>query len=65
MGITPVRALFESLPGGAGDITLLYRAHAPSDVVFVSELDWIAEHRGARLLYVFGGRGQGPAAGIR
>jgi predicted ferric reductase len=59
VGITPIRALFESLPGGAGDITLLYRAHTPADVVFGSELEWIAENRGARLLYVFGARGRG------
>lgn len=59
VGITPIRALFESLPGGVGDITLLYRAHTPSDVVFVSELEWIARNRGARLLYVFGPRGHG------
>ena len=25
-GITPLRALFETLPGGPGDLTLLYRA---------------------------------------
>ena len=59
VGITPIRALFESLPGAAGDLTLIYRAHSPSDVVFAPELSWIAERRGARLLYVFGGRGKG------
>jgi ferredoxin-NADP reductase len=59
VGITPIRALFEALPGAAGDITLIYRAHSPSEVVFAPELAWIAEQRGARLLYVFGGRGRG------
>jgi predicted ferric reductase len=59
VGITPIRALFESLPGAAGAITLIYRAHSPSDLVFGPELSWIAEQRGARLLYVFGGRGRG------
>ncbi|HET6210703.1 MAG TPA: ferric reductase-like transmembrane domain-containing protein, partial [Jatrophihabitans sp.] len=58
VGITPIRALFESLPGAAGDITLIYRAHSQADVVFAPELEWIAQHRGARLLYVFGERGR-------
>lgn len=59
VGITPIRALFESLPSGPGELTLLYRAHGPADVVFGAELEWIAQHRGARLLYVFGARGRG------
>ncbi|GAA4963362.1 hypothetical protein GCM10023238_33540 [Streptomyces heliomycini] len=28
VGITPMRALFETLPGASGDITLLYRANS-------------------------------------
>ena len=57
VGITPIRALFESMPADAGELTLLYRAHSPADVVFGAELEWIAEQRGARLLYAFGPRG--------
>ena len=53
-GITPLRALFESLPGRAGDITLVYRANTPADLVLREELDAIAEQRGARVHYLIG-----------
>jgi ferredoxin-NADP reductase len=59
VGITPIRALFESLPGGPGDLTLVYRASQAGDVVFRNELESIAGQRGARMLYVFGRRGNG------
>jgi predicted ferric reductase len=52
-GITPMRALFETLPG---DLTLIYRATSPSDIVFRDELRQIAGRRGARLLFVTGSR---------
>src|SRR5690606_32286997 len=32
VGISPMRALFETLPGAAGDITLLYRANPTQDL---------------------------------
>ncbi|MET9450254.1 ferredoxin reductase family protein [Streptomyces cinerochromogenes] len=51
VGITPMRALFETLPGGAGDITLLYRANTTQDLALWDELATIAEERGARLMY--------------
>jgi predicted ferric reductase len=56
IGITPLRALFESLPSGYGDITLLYRAGRDVDVAFRHELTAIALHRGARLHIVPGHR---------
>jgi ferredoxin-NADP reductase len=59
VGIAPIRALFESLPGAPGEITLVYRARTPGEVVFREELESIARQRGARLLYLFGRRGQG------
>jgi predicted ferric reductase len=59
VGITPIRALFESLPGRPGELTLIYRAGNAGEVVFRDELEWIAEQRGARLLYLLGRRGQG------
>ena len=34
VGITPIRALFETLPVDRGDLTLLYRASRPEDVIF-------------------------------
>ena len=46
VGITPLRALFETLPGGPGTITLLYRASTPLDLVFRHELDEIAAAAG-------------------
>ncbi|MDH6702467.1 ferredoxin reductase family protein [Streptomyces sp. DSM 41014] len=51
VGITPMRALFETLPGAAGDITLLYRANTTQDLALWDELAVIAEDRGARLMY--------------
>jgi predicted ferric reductase len=51
VGITPMRALFETLPGAAGDLTLLYRANTTQDLALWGELAAIAEQRGARLMY--------------
>ncbi|EGX58532.1 oxidoreductase [Streptomyces zinciresistens K42] len=51
VGITPMRALFETLPGAAGDITLLYRANSTQDLALWGELSAIADERGARLMY--------------
>ncbi|MFJ4471289.1 ferric reductase-like transmembrane domain-containing protein [Streptomyces sp. NPDC089424] len=51
VGITPMRALFETLPGAAGDITLLYRANSTQDLALWDELAKIANERGARLMY--------------
>jgi predicted ferric reductase len=59
-GITPMRALFEALPG---DLTLIYRATSPSDIMFHDELERIASRRGARLWFITGSRaglGQDP-----
>jgi predicted ferric reductase len=54
VGITPLRALFESLPGRPGDIRLLYRAESAEDLVFASELDWIAHQRDTTVHYLLG-----------
>ncbi|MGV9565695.1 ferredoxin reductase family protein [Streptomyces sp. NPDC003480] len=51
VGITPMRALFETLPGAPGDLTLLYRANTTQDLALWDELAQIAEERGARLMY--------------
>jgi ferredoxin-NADP reductase len=55
-GITPLRALFESLPGDPGDVTLVYRASTVDDLVLRTEIDDIAAARGARVHYVVGSR---------
>ena len=54
VGITPIRALLEDMPGEPGDITVVYRAVAPEDVILRDELEGLAERRGAELHYVFG-----------
>ncbi|MFC0597972.1 ferredoxin reductase family protein [Streptomyces palmae] len=51
VGITPLRALFETLPG---EVTLIYRAHRPQDLVLREEIDAIAAARGARVHYTVG-----------
>jgi ferredoxin-NADP reductase len=56
IGITPLRALFESLPGGPGDIRLIYRASRNADIVFREEIAAIAEDRGAEVDFVLGSR---------
>jgi predicted ferric reductase len=60
IGITPIRMLFEHLPGDSGDVTLLYRASSANDVVFRRELDAIARAKGHRIHYVVGARDSHP-----
>lgn len=52
VGITPLRALFESLPGGPGDLSLIYRAHNREDLTLWGELKDIATHRQANIWYI-------------
>ncbi|MEU7012448.1 ferredoxin reductase family protein [Streptomyces sp. NPDC046385] len=54
VGITPLRALFETLPGGPGDLTLLYRASDAAALVLRAELEAIAQERGAALHFLLG-----------
>jgi predicted ferric reductase len=57
IGITPVRALLETMHG---DVVVLYRAIAETDVIFREELDGIAKARGTTVQYVIGDhRGDG------
>ncbi|MEO8463621.1 MAG: ferric reductase-like transmembrane domain-containing protein [Chloroflexota bacterium] len=57
IGVTPLRALVEALPGKTGDLTLLYRARQRKHVIFRRELDEIAERRGVTVHYLVGRRG--------
>ncbi len=57
IGITPLRALFETLSANPGELTLLYRVSAIDDVVFRAELEEIARNRGARLQFLTGPSG--------
>ena len=51
IGITPVRALLETMPG---DVVVIYRAITEQDVIFRDELDSIAAARGSTVHYVLG-----------
>jgi ferredoxin-NADP reductase len=57
-GITPIRALYESLPGTGPDVVMLYRASRPADLVFWQELGTIARQRGFGLYPVVGTRAE-------
>jgi predicted ferric reductase len=54
VGITPIRALLEEMPGAPGDITVVYRATRPEDLILRAELDELAGRRGAEVHYVLG-----------
>jgi predicted ferric reductase len=55
VGITPMRALFETIPLVTGqDLVLLYRANTREQVVFRRELDALAASRHARVIYLLG-----------
>ena len=56
IGVTPLRALLEELPQRPGDLTLVYRAHDESDLVFADELADLAAKTGARVIPVLGSR---------
>ncbi len=56
VGITPLRALFETLPAAPGELTLLYRASDDRNVVFRRELRELAATRRANLHIVTGRR---------
>jgi predicted ferric reductase len=58
IGITPVRALLETMPG---DVVVLYRAIAEQDVIFRDELDNIAAARDTTVHYVLGDHRGGGA----
>lgn len=57
-GITPLRTLFETLPGRGGDVILLYRATRPEDLALYREMERIARHRGFGLYPLVGPRDQ-------
>ncbi|GGW50139.1 ferric reductase [Streptomyces lucensis JCM 4490] len=59
VGVTPLRALFETLPG---EVALLYRARSAEDLALGGELEAIARWRGARVLYALNGaHGERPS----
>jgi predicted ferric reductase len=58
VGITPLRALFESIWAWPGDLSLIYRESNPQEVLFRRELEAIAAARQARLDIIVGSRAQ-------
>ncbi len=60
IGITPLRSLLEELDQEPGDVTVIHRVRSRSDAVLRSELDALAESRGARYVLV-----EGPRLGHR
>ncbi len=55
IGIAPLRALLEALPGGPGDIALVFRGPS-SRTLFARELEALARRRGAAVHRVLGHR---------
>ena len=54
VGITPIRALLEDMPGAPGDIAVVYRTARAADVILRDELDELAGRRGAEIHYLVG-----------
>jgi ferredoxin-NADP reductase len=54
VGITPILALLDDMPGEPGDIAVVYRASRPEDVILRDELEALARRRGAEVHYVLG-----------
>ncbi len=52
IGIAPIRALLDALPPGRA--VLIYRARSERDLVLRQEIDAIAAHSGARVVYLAG-----------
>jgi predicted ferric reductase len=59
VGITPIRALLEEMPG---ELVVVYRARSEDDVILREELDALAAARGFALHYAVGGSRDGLLA---
>ncbi|MGK5684611.1 ferredoxin reductase family protein [Actinoplanes sp. URMC 104] len=58
VGVTPLLALLWDLPYAHGAATLVYRTRHPHEVAFLGELEWLAAHRGVRLVPLVGPRAE-------
>ncbi len=56
VGITPLRALYETIWAWPGDLALIYRESNPKEVLFRRELEAIAAVRQAKLDIIVGSR---------
>jgi predicted ferric reductase len=54
IGITPLRALYEELDAGPGDLALIYRVVGDEDLIFRDELERLAAARGSALFFAVG-----------
>ncbi|MFN8036834.1 MAG: ferric reductase-like transmembrane domain-containing protein [Acidimicrobiia bacterium] len=54
IGITPLRALLEAMPGQPGELTLLYRVVSDRDVIFERELADLGKTRGVTVHLITG-----------
>ena len=54
IGITPLRALLQTMPAKPGDLTLVYRVNSREETVFGRELETISTARGATLHHLVG-----------
>jgi predicted ferric reductase len=61
IGITPLRALVESMPGNARDTALVYRASRLDDIVFYDELEWLEQEGRLTVHYLIGPRNANPS----
>lgn len=61
IGVTPLLALLWDLPYRDGEATLIYRARTAEDLAFRNELDWLAVHRGVRVIPLLGPRAEEPS----
>ncbi|MGP8209374.1 MAG: ferric reductase-like transmembrane domain-containing protein [Acidimicrobiales bacterium] len=60
VGVTPLRALFESTVAGPGGSAFIYRAGAPDELALRAELDEIGARQGAPVHYLVGPRQEHP-----
>jgi predicted ferric reductase len=60
VGITPLRALFESTAARPGESAFIYRAGAPEELALRTELDEIAARKKAQVHYLVGPRDKNP-----
>ena len=58
IGVTPLLSLLGELPYGPGQATLIYRARSAAEIAFRGELEWFANRRGVRVIYLLGRRAQ-------
>lgn len=65
IGITPIRAMLEALPGRVRRVILIYAVRTPADLVFRAELEALAQQRHIQLHYVLSDTKQpGYEAGV-